>query len=408
MNEFKDFLLDYEMKEKEQASRFLEKVSKGKIERYPPLSRFIGPKEPLAQVNSIIPIWGVIPFYGSTVFPLAPVRDKKVFNDFYAEHGFTSKDIDRLIDFVKQTGRLQFVISQPPTRFEKLEFLRPLFEELRPPMGVDTLPQIIGPKKFQERLIEFDTLASFGLKQAIQTSKAVTWGIHEQFMKQVAYRYVLLESIGPQKLVNDINDSLVTDPFDAMKLLLAAGNLYAPAIDSLGGTSNYSLEGLTQEQNIVRKYHPSKRDRSIYEIGKFILDKVIYYPTTQDGCMDVIQRYQDHQLLKVSQALHEGVKEKKPDIIRNNTSELSRILDSVWKDANKVKRRGEYISCGVSAGICLIGELASGLPGVGILASLGFQVLERLTEEKLSEKAAKLITPDYLVTIYDFQKKLRE
>ncbi|WXG44284.1 MAG: hypothetical protein WED04_09670 [Promethearchaeati archaeon SRVP18_Atabeyarchaeia-1] len=159
MNEFNDFLLDYDNREKEELDRFLVKAKKGMIERYPPLARFINAREHLAGINIGLSMWGVIPFYGSTVIQLEPTNDRRSFDNLYRETGFTSKDLDRLIDFVKQTGRLQFVLTQRPTRYQSLEFLRPLFEELKPPIAPTSFAVLLKPKRVKQYFTEFDTLA---------------------------------------------------------------------------------------------------------------------------------------------------------------------------------------------------------------------------------------------------------
>jgi hypothetical protein len=58
VNEFKEFLLDYEMREKEEEKRRARLIAEGKPDRYPPLNRFTKASEPLAQANSVSPIWG--------------------------------------------------------------------------------------------------------------------------------------------------------------------------------------------------------------------------------------------------------------------------------------------------------------------------------------------------------------
>ena len=39
-----------------------------------------------------------------------------------------------MIDLAKETDRVQFVLSSKPTRYEGLDHLQPIFEEMRPPV----------------------------------------------------------------------------------------------------------------------------------------------------------------------------------------------------------------------------------------------------------------------------------
>lgn len=48
--------------------------------------------------------------------------------------------------------------------------------------------------------------------------------------------------------------------------------------------------------------------------------------------MEIIQKYDSHELHKVLDALNDGIKRKKIDIIEDKRDDLSEILDNVWKD----------------------------------------------------------------------------
>jgi hypothetical protein len=293
-----------------------------------------------------------------------------------------------------------------PTDYQEMEFLRPLLEELRPPLIGYHLQALIGTKRLKQYFIEFDTLADLGLKQEAALSQPVDWYPEIRTLISLKYDYAVVSAFGDDKLVQNIKDAMVNDPTRAHDLLIAVGSLFMPATDMLGSTSNFSLEHLAVLQRILGKRKSAERDRTLYEIGVFILSKMINYPTTMDGCYRIIQEYQDNQLLQVSQALHRGVKESNIDVIKARSGDLSTILDNVWKDAKKVGHRRDFISGGVSTLLGLIGELASAFPGLGVLAALGFQALDRYTGLKLSERLARTISPNYLVTVYDFQGTL--
>ena len=73
----------------------------------------------------------------------------------------------------------------------------------------------------------------------------------------------------------------------------------------------------------------------------------------------------------------------------------------------QIKLKTQLISGSASVSLGIIGSLATGFIGAGILAGLGFQAVDKIAGlklESLSEKIAKFISPNYLVTIFDFKK----
>ena len=87
---------------------------------------------------------------------------------------------------------------------------------------------------------------------------------------------------------------------------------------------------------------------------------------------------------------------------------MSEILDNVWNDAERLRMEAAGIRFGVSLNLGLIGEIAAGLPGLGIMAGLGFTAVDKfwgMQNDSVSEKIAKFVNPNYLVSIYDFKKK---
>ena len=96
MTSFKEFLEDYEKKEKARAEKYLQRLEEGKIssdEIYPPKDRFKNLKEPIAKSPMAgFSVWSVVPFYGSTLIPLIPrgnlSRIKRVLNDALVFPGF--------------------------------------------------------------------------------------------------------------------------------------------------------------------------------------------------------------------------------------------------------------------------------------------------------------------------------
>jgi hypothetical protein len=117
-----------------------------------------------------------------------------------------------------------------------------------------------------------------------------------------------------------------------------------------------------------------------------------------------MQHYDDKELYKVLNALNEGVKERKIDLIEDKRDNITEILDNVWKETDKIKYKADIARLGVG----LVGGLSASFSGIGILAGLGFSTIDKIVALKLDsmgEKLAKFFSPNYLVTIYDFKKK---
>jgi len=409
MSSFEEFLEDYEKKELERIGKFLKRLEEGKVssgEIYPPKNRFIKLKEPIAKPIGA-PVWSVVPFYGSTIITLVPRSDKSKFDEIYnLSEGFTSRDIDKMIDLVKETGRIQFVISNFPTLYKNLEFLEPLFTELNPPMIPDISLAIIGERKCKEYFIEFDTLAQFGFKQYI--SHTADAGLGENYIRKrvadYAFDYIALKFLGYDELVEEIEYSMITDIPRASKLFTLFGNMITvPSFDILKRIYNFTRESLTAAYELGKPYGIEPRAIPC-EIGRFILRKLVRYPENLNGCWEIIQYYDDNELYKVLNALNEGVKEKKIDIIKDKRIDLNEILDNIWNETAKIKRNADIARVAIG----LLGCLSANLSSTGVLAGLGFAVIDKIVGLKLDsvgEKFAKFFSPNYLVTIYDFKKK---
>jgi len=409
MTSFKEFLEDYEKKEMEKVSKFLKRLEEGKAdEMYPPKNRFIKLKEPIAYPGRFS-VWGVVPFYGSTIIFLDAMSDRKKFDEYcnkVLKLGFTSRDIDEMVDLVRNTGRIQFTLKFAPTFYKNLEFLEPLFRELEPPILPNTLSTLIG-EKYKEYCTEFDTLASFGFYEGIW-SFCEYLGLDESYFTEIAKKYIFgyaaLKFLGYEELVEEIGYLMITNPSEANKWFTLFGSMIAiPSLTYPKGIFNFSKEELTEVYELGKDYG-IKPQAIPYEIGKFILEKLVRYPETIDGCWEIIQHYDDNELYKVLNALNEGVKKRKIDIIEEKRDNMAEILDNVWTETDKIKLKADVARLSIG----LVGGLSANLSGIGILAGLGFSVIDKIVGLKLDsigEKIAKFFSPNYLVTIYDFKKK---
>jgi len=413
---FKEYLEDYEAKEFEELEKFIKKFKEGKTsrdDRYPPTSRFIkvDKKALIAYPPPNSPVWCIIPFYDTTVVPLHPSKDKKSFDRFYqASYGFTSRHIDRIVDeFIKGVGRMQFAINAKPTLFENLEFLEPVFRELKPPYVAVPAEIFIDEKRFRELSIEYDTLASFGLNSLL-TKILSREGVPRESilgrLKALKFYYVGLKVLGYDKITDKLGDLMISNPIEAYYLHRILGDLIViPTFDPLRPIRNVSVEDLRKLYGLGEDLVFRIKRNIVPEIGRFILRKQVLYPETMDGCLEVIQRYDAHKLRNVLRALDEGVKRKEVDLVKTKREELDNVLQNIWDEAEKIKRTSKLVEYGISAAFGLIGELASPIPGIGVLASFGFNAISKIVGMKLGKRIAKFIYPNYLFTIFDFRDK---
>lgn len=100
---------------------------------------------------------------------------------------------------------------------------------------------------------------------------------------------------------------------------------------------------------------------------------------------------------------------EQPDAIQKSESELSSVLDNIWKDKS-LTRNMTGIRFGVPLALGVVGTVVTGLSGgyVGLLSGLGFDAIDallQLKEKALSEKISKAFSSSQQVAIFDFKKK---
>jgi hypothetical protein len=72
----KEFLMDYEAREKDEIKKFVQKFREGKIrDRYPSPDR-LKLNEPYTKSIAGEVIWSQIPLYGTTIITLKPIKEE--------------------------------------------------------------------------------------------------------------------------------------------------------------------------------------------------------------------------------------------------------------------------------------------------------------------------------------------
>ena len=373
-------------------------------------SRSLKLKKPIGTAFGV-PIWGVIPFYPTTLVCLHSAKDKKKFDEIHQEIGFTSKDIDELMKFAIDTRRIQFIVTDAPTCYKNLDFLQPLFTELRPPTTPDVDTAFIPREEYKQYKIEFDTLANFGYKKMASFIANSLGEEPNEVLSNLSSEYVVLKSLNPE-LADEIGTMMIIDPPSAFKVMFTLNRLISDQqLSPIKTIPNFSKKALVETWDIIKEYDIKvETEYPIpFEIGRFILTKLILYPLNLQGCQEIIQYYDAYELNKVLNALDEGVKNKNIDVIEKETHALSEIIGNIWKEADKIVKRNIGIAnFGYSLSFGLMGYLSTGWLGGGVLSGLGFYVADKITGlklESLSEKTANFFSPDYLVSIHDFRKK---
>ena len=416
MASFKEFLEDYERKEDELMAHFIDKLEKGKVsndEIYPPKDRFIKLKMPIAASPIMSPLWTTVPFYGSTMISLIPRRDRKEFDEAYTRlrWGFTSKNIDEITDIIKETGRIQFNLRYPATYYKGLDFLENIFYELKPPSIPNLIRSIITMENYNKYGEEFKALSSLGYAELIYMGDLGGFGYDfwEQEMENYSAIYAGLKSMGYELFTERIGDLMVDNPYLAKNWLSVLGLLVtSPQFTPLKEIRNYDKDSLYRFKEIVGDNFTTGLDANL-DIGKFILEKLVRYPDTKEGCWEIMQYYDDEDLYKVLNSLNEGIHKENIDIVMSNIEAMNEVLDNVWNETDKIDKIKKYTT-GTTLSLGLIGTLSGLYAGSGILSTLGIGStiagsIIGINPDHIGEKIGKFFSPNHLVAIYDFKKE---
>lgn len=415
----KKFLEDYHAKEWEHLKEFYDDVMTNGPENakpYPYEDRFYKLQQPLVRADHTTiqtddeKIWSQIPFSGSLILALYASSEK----NFANLHGFEISDIPKLIELSKETGKVQFTLRAYAYEYENLEHLNDVFTELKPPVSpffpTESMVDIKQHDLWKE---EFRALAKvkYGF---VLAKRIVDIDESEKFLARIleisAETYARLKGLGMNEEVETLSNLMIDDPRTAYIMFEKYFVLLTPKFDGLKANSNVSFNHMKRVS-----IYPDLKSKEItfpVDVGKNIMKKLVQYPTSYHGCINVIENYQQNDLYKLLKSLDDSAKSENPDLFQNTVTELGQTLDNVWKDAKKIDTIKEEIRGGISVTLGLIGGFATTiLSGYeGILAGIGFNVLDRRLEMKntsISEKIAKILKSNSLVNIYDFQKKYR-
>lgn len=413
-------MADYEAREKSEVDNFIRRFRQGKFglgDRYPSASR-LKLYKPYTKSIEAEKIWSQIPLHGTTIIVLKPTR-KEIFEKV---HGFDTEDIDRLIDFAKETKRIQFSLDEYPTYYKEMDFLEPIFRELTPPKLMHIPLYCIEPvekiKKSYNQikcLLENPQSIDF-IKKYIEKKYYESTISQDDVKEAIVHDLIRLRLLGYENLVKDFTRWLTTvEPAKYILLLQAVHDIFLFPYDPLKGIKSFKRPDIRElQERFALSSNVHEEMELPCEVGKFLNDKLkLITPKNCDGAIELSDRYDLYDLRKVANVLNEAVEKKKIDVINEKSKEISVILENVWSDADKLKACVRYTRFGISFGIAITGFVAT-LPIAGIgglLAGLGFQVADKIAEikayESISEKIVKWRTQSHIIHVYDFKKRYK-
>jgi len=363
-------------------------------------------------------LYAQIPFCGSLILPI-PIFSEDLFERIL----FRISDIPDVIDFIKESGRLQVILTDPPSKYEGLNYLDPFFQELNPPFLQGCPTSMFGEEK--EITATQDRFLTVGKVRFLNFVKEMCEKIEPSSTRASFYRniqqclgtYTILK-LERYSIAESIENLMIDDPPEAfVQLVVAESFIVEPLRNLRCDLDNYTLEELMETKNLPIVYQP----REIHfpcEIGRFLLRKLTYAPLGLRACNDLIDHYNAYDLQKVQTSLNEAIVTNHLDAIFRNVGEISEILENVWNDKT-IPNRVRNIQIGVPVSIAALGAIVAGPIGFlagGFLSELGFKVVEKAAEkyadklfsvkgEGLTERLAKFRTKSYQVNIYDFKEK---
>ena len=410
----REYLEDYEQREFCKVDEFRRGVLEGKFffgkDRFPPDGRFVKIQKPVALTTyfaDVNELWSQVPFSGSLILPLPPRT-----RTYFEETLFKISEIPKIVDFIKETGKLQIALADIPTSYKGLDHFDLFFTELEPSV-LEILPISLFGEEKEKRNAEiiFLTLAKMKyidfLREVSQTTDS-RWFDYILTKHIAAYTFLKLSRY---TLAEDIENLLVDDPPMAFTLLGISRTLIVePLCDQRFDLRNLSLKEIAAGKVLPLVYRP-KNIRFPCEIGKFLMKKLTYAPVGLDACKELMYNYDSYDLQKIQASLNEAIVANDPDIVTKKAQDLSEVLDNVWSDKT-IPRKIKCLKFGVPLSMAAIGSVAAGPIGAagGFLAGLGYSAVDKfidLETEGLSERIAKLKTKSYQANVYGFMKKYK-
>ncbi|MFA4823885.1 MAG: hypothetical protein WC593_01870 [Methanoregula sp.] len=385
-----NYLEEYEIREIEAVQRNIPFSKRVDISRSP--TCYI--------VDESSSFWSQVAFAGTVIFRLYPIPP-----DIFEKNWNISIDtLNDFLRFVKETKKIQFVLTTHPTHYAEFDYLEPILREFSPPVYTVNLDRM--DEKIYETestcLDEFNLLVSLSPEWQSWTS-SVTGRNH---LRTQRLQYTYLRYLGFDEFADTFIENFLIEPdFANAYISLVSKLILYPINDPLKSTLSISIDTLQDASQMGINTAGTTKRSSFPEIGSYLMKKCTYYPESLEACKNVISRYEENDLYKINSALNEAIVDKNDTLVRQKNDELSEIMDNIWADST-IKRNATLCNYGIDVTSGMIGYGLGGMPG--LLGSMGLGILDKTKSKYLdqfSELIAKKTASPYMATIYDFKKK---
>lgn len=373
------------------------------------LSRYKTLKKPItyATLGRGISVWPQVPMMGTVIVKLSPFT-KEIFENIYK---ISTNQIPEVIQFVKDTGRLQFILTQDPIHYEKFEYLHPILEELHPP--ILNIPNL---SEEQKKIYDFSVFYCNNLRRRGHFNKffSIPFGLsvadHNNLFINEVKMYAFLRMSGFEQYADFYINTVNKDPSLASQILSIAHDLLAqPYIYPLQTVTSANFLALKKSNEEIRSLISSSKIDSVqfpYEVGSFLMKKITNFPTSLDTCKDMLKICDRNDLTDVFNAFTELISKNDIDAILANQSNLNEILDNIWEESQRIKTKASLAELLVSIGA--VGLFYANLNG--LILTLIAEILDKTSVKfnligKGSEELIKRFSSPQSVVIYDFTKK---
>jgi len=329
------------------------------------------PKKPLVRAGlSAIreSVWAQIPLGGTLILGLEPIPK----DDFEKIYHVKATEIPELVDFIKDTGKLQIVLNLTPSFYAGLDYLELVFDELKPPYdGGFPVQAFLTPEEQKEYYIEYITIGNVAYFNFLRKFLSrlgyppTPPGLLLEVLTSGFRTYAYLKALHYNDLVAEWQDRMIEDPASALHLeYLYKYYIADPFSDSVCKLVNHSFRGLREMQELpLYRRMDWKKIRVPVEIGQFLMkDKLAHYPESLDACKELIAHYENTDLIEMATALNQGISDADPDLVTTSKDDLCQILDELW-ETKSLKRRIKGLRYGVPISIAAIGPIAAAAIG---------------------------------------------
>jgi len=407
-----EYLNDYHEKEIEKFDLYIKSTPQDQLlkKEYPPKTRFpkIHDFFTYATMGLNESIWTQAPYTGSLLVPLIPTKDPDVFEKF---HKISISQIPEIVDFVKETGKIQFYLEGSPRDYVGLDFLDPIFNDLEPPVLFSNEPYLKDPTINRAKLEFHDLMkcTDFNgyVKRLFPDLNLVSRrDLFDHFLKSfVRMRFYKFDTIA-----DSFVDTVAVNPEYAFSLLRLSNQLLTePLSQTLKGNHNYSTNDINEFKRVIKGKNTKYLKQFKYpcEIGTFLSNKKVHYADSFSACKSMIFHYDEKDLKTVFDAISIGIQEKKPDQVMGDINELNQLLDKIWSETDAIRKQKKIIKGELSVAFGLVGFGLS--VETGFLASLGVIGVSSTTNfmDELTDFITKHTLKAHLSTIYDFEGKFK-